>query len=86
MNLNRPQMLSALAIVILSLTIHASAEWKEQVLYSFQVHSVGSSVRLRHRVRAVASTAEGRSLDRDDPVQFSERQRRILSLGQFDVR
>ena len=36
MNLNRLQTLSALAIIILFLSIHASAEWKEQVLYSFQ--------------------------------------------------
>ena len=36
MNLNRFQMLSALAIIVLSLSIHASAEWTEQVLYSFQ--------------------------------------------------
>jgi uncharacterized repeat protein (TIGR03803 family) len=35
-NLNRPPILSALAIIILSLSIQASAEWKEQVLYSFQ--------------------------------------------------
>jgi uncharacterized repeat protein (TIGR03803 family) len=35
-NLNRLPILSALPIIILSLTIPASAEWKEQVLYSFQ--------------------------------------------------
>ncbi len=43
MNLNRLQMLSALAIIILSLTIHASAEWNEQVLYSFQGGSDGQT-------------------------------------------
>jgi hypothetical protein len=41
-NLDRSRVRPWLALVILSMAINASAEWKEKVLYSFQGGNDGS--------------------------------------------
>ena len=43
----------------------------------WQLRVGGKCGRMRHRVRVISTTTEGRSLDRDDSLQLSNRQARL---------